>query len=207
MIHHRPQAFDEHFFRRGYLISSSSGADGNSIVLSLSLPLDDDKALGPVNYAPSALIRVDSAGKVVLTMPRLEMGEGASVRMLIADELEVRTDRVDIEYAPPKVGIIANAMLQVVLTGDLKANRATLRLLGEVSATARVMLIAAAAERWSVDARSCHAYEGEVIHTPTWRKLKYGELAIDAAYMPIPREIAPKAPRVEGRPDRQGESV
>jgi isoquinoline 1-oxidoreductase beta subunit len=82
-----------------------------------------------------------------------------------------------------------------------------LRLLGEVSATARVMLIAAAAERWSVDARSCHAYEGEVIHTPTWRKLKYGELAIDAAYMPIPREIAPKAPRVEGRPDRQGESV
>jgi isoquinoline 1-oxidoreductase subunit beta len=198
VIHHRPQAFDEDFFRRGYLISC--GTVGNGMVLSLSLPLDDDKARWRVNSAPSAFIRIDSAGKIVLTMPRLDLGRGASVRMLIADELEVATDRVDIEYAPPKVGIGADAM--VAPTGDLKANRTPLKLLGEVSATARVMLIAAAATRWGVDAGSCQAYEGEVIHTPTWRKLEYGELAIDAAYMPIPRQIALKAPWLESHLDR-----
>ena len=74
-----------------------------------------------------------------------------------------------------------------------------MKLLGEAGATARVMLIAAAAERWGVDARSCHAHDGEVIHTPTWRKLRYGELAIDAAYMPIPNEVELKAPRAESR--------
>jgi isoquinoline 1-oxidoreductase subunit beta len=200
MIHHRHQAFDEDFFRRGYLISCSAACNG--MVLSLSLPLDDDEVQWCVNSAPSAFIRIDSAGNIVLTMPRLDLGGGASVRMLIADELEVTTDRVDIEYAPPKEEISANAV--VVPSGDLKASRDPLRLLGEVSATARVMLIAAAAKRWGVDAESCHAYEGEVIHTPTWRKLKYGELATDAAYMPIPRQIVLKAPRVESRLDRPG---
>jgi isoquinoline 1-oxidoreductase subunit beta len=202
MIHHRPQAFDEDFFRRGCLISCS--AVGSDMVLSLRLPLDDDQAQWRVNSAPSALIRIDSAAKIVLTMPRLDLGEGGSVRMLIADELEVAADRVDIEYAPPKGEIGVNTMLQVVPTGDLKADRAPLKLIAEMSATARVMLIAAAAKRWGVDVESCHAHEGEVIHTPTWRKLKYGELATDAAYMSIPRQIALKAPRVENRLERRG---
>ena len=126
---------------------------------------------------------------------RLEIGQGTSVRMLIAKELEVVPNQVDLECAPPKERFSANAPLQALPTGNLNTIRGALRLLREVSATARVMLIAAAARRWGIDARLCHAYEGEVIHTPTWRKLKYGELAIDAAHMPIPREIALKGSR------------
>ena len=83
---------------------------------------------------------------------------------------------------------------------DNSAISSALKLLGEAAAMARVMLIATAAERWGADARSCHAHEGEVIHTPTWRKLKYGELAVDAAYMPIPK-VQLKAPRAESRQD------
>ena len=96
-------------------------------------------------------------------------------------------NRVDLECASPKEGFSADAPLQALPTGNLNTIRGALRLLREASATARVMLIAAAAGRWGVDARSCHACEGEVVHAPTWRKLKYGEMAIDAAHMPIPR--------------------
>ncbi len=127
--------------------------------------------------------------------------------MLIAEELEIVPNRLDLEYAPPKEGFSANAMLHVLSIGNSNTIRATLKRLGEVGATARVMLVAAAARRWDVDARSCHACEGEVIHTPTWRKLKYGELVIDAAHMPIPKGIALKGSRAESRLDRPGECV
>jgi isoquinoline 1-oxidoreductase subunit beta len=196
MIHHRAEAFEHHFFRRSCRISSD--AIRGSMVLSLSLSLGEGN-VGPENSAPNAFIRIDSAGKVVLTMPRLEMGRGTSVRLLIAEELEVAPSQVDLEYAPPEEAFGGNAMLQELSTGHSNFIRRILRLLGEASATARVMLIAAAARRWGVDVRLCHAYEGEVIHAATWRTLKYGELAVDAANMPIPREIALKEPRAERR--------
>jgi isoquinoline 1-oxidoreductase beta subunit len=202
MIHHRPQAFDHDFFRRSHVVSN--GAVGSSMVLSLSLPLDEGNAGDPENSAPNAFIRIDSVGRVVLGMPRLESGQGESVRMLIAEELEVALNRVDLEHALPKRGFSGNAMSQVPPTSDWNAIR-TLKLLRHVSAIARMTLITAAAKRWGIDASSCHAHEGEVRHAPTSRKLKYGELAIDAACMPIPREIALKAPRVESGLDRRGD--
>jgi isoquinoline 1-oxidoreductase subunit beta len=205
MIHHRPQTVDRDFIRPGYLITSA--AVGNSMVLSLSLPLEEWNAVGAGSFAPNAFIRVDSAGKVVLTVPRLEMGRGASLQMLIAGELEVAPDRVDLDDAPPEQAFSADAVLQVLPSGGLNAIRDTFKLLAEVAAAARMMLIAAAARRWDVDARLCHAYEGQVIHTPTWRKFRYGELVVDAASMPIPKRIALKAPRAESRLGQRGESV
>jgi isoquinoline 1-oxidoreductase beta subunit len=205
MIHHRPQTLDCDFVRPSYLIGSA--AVGDSMVLSLSLPLEKENVGGTERFAPNAFIRIDNAGKVVLTMPRLEMGRGTSVRMLIAGELEVVPNQVDLEYAPLEEGFSAGAVLQVLPIGNSNATCGILKLLGEVGATARMMLIAAAARRWGVDGRSCHAYEGQVIHTPTWRKFKYGELAVEAAHMPIPKGIALKAPRAERRLDQPGESA
>jgi len=190
MIHHRPQAFGHDFFPRSYLISSS--AVGSSMVLALSLLLAEASAGGAESSAPGACIRIDSEGKVLLTMPRPEIGPVTSVRTSIAGELEVVPSQVDLEYAPLNEGLSADATLQMLPTCNSNAIHGSLKLLRTVSATARLMLIAAAAKRWVVDVRSCHAYEGQIIHTPTWRKLKYGELAIDAAHMPIPKEIALK---------------
>jgi isoquinoline 1-oxidoreductase subunit beta len=196
MIHHRPQAFDNSVFRRSYLISSS--AVGSSMMLSLNLPLEEGNAGGHEKSAPNVFIRIDNAGRVVLVMPRLEMAQGASVRRLIAEELEVAPNEIDLEYAPPKDGSSPNTILQVLPTGHSNGICGTLTLLRKASATARVMLIAAAAGRWGVDARSCHACEGEVVHAPTWRKIKYGKLALDAVYVPIPKEITLKGPLAEG---------
>ena len=199
MIHHRPQGFDDHLFRRSYLIGCA--AVGGSMVLNLSLPLGAGNTGSIEGSTRNALIRIDGDGKVFLTIPYLGTGQGIyiSIPMLIAEELEVALDRIHLEHAPPKRGFAANDISDAQAIDNSTAPRSALKLLGEAGATARVMLIAAAAERWGVDARSCHAHDGEVIHTPTWRKLRYGELAIDAAYMPIPNEVELKAPRAESR--------
>jgi len=119
--------------------------------------------------------------------------------MLIAEETEVALDQVHLEHTLPREGFAANEMSGAQAIDNSKAIRRALKLLGEAAATARVMLVATAAGRWGVDARSCHAHEGEVVHTPTWRKLRYGELAIDAAYMPVPKLAELKAPPAERR--------
>ena len=73
------------------------------------------------------------------------------------------------------------------LVGPLEALR-------EAGATARTMLVAAAAKRWGVDANSCSAQDGEVIHVSTGRRLKYGGLAAEAAKIPVPGNVALKSP-------------
>src|SRR5262249_54309668 len=79
-------------------------------------------------------------------------------------------------------------------TGDSTAIRAAWQPLREAGAAARSMLVAAAAKRWNVDPASCRAQGGEVIHAPTGRRLKYGELAAAAARMPLPDKVALKRP-------------
>ena len=198
MIHHRPQGFDDPRFGRRCLICSD--AVGGSLVFSLSLPSGESNT---GVFAQNALLRIDGDGKVFLTIPDLGAGQGpeTSIPTLIAEELEVPLNRVHLEHAPPKEKFAVNEMLGAPAFDDPRALRSALRLFGEAGATARLMLIAAGARRWGTDARSFHAHEGEVIHTLTWRKLRYGELAIDAAYLPIPNEVKLKAPLAESRLD------
>jgi isoquinoline 1-oxidoreductase beta subunit len=207
MIHHRPQGLDHPLFQRSSLISSV--AVGGDMVLSLRLPLGSGNTGLAESYTRNASIRIDRDGEVFLTMPHLRTRQDiyTSVFMLIAERLKVSVNHVYVEHPLPKEGFVANEMLDVQATGSSEAIRGALRLLGEAGATARVMLIAAAAERWDTNPRSCHAHEGEVIHTTTWRKLKYGELTIDAAYRPIPKEIELESLREEGCLERAGETV
>jgi isoquinoline 1-oxidoreductase beta subunit len=196
MIHHRIASDTSYanLSRRNFLINS--GVAGGGLVLSLSLPFGQGKAVGTDSFAPNAFIRIGTDGQIVLTMPYVEMGQGTytSITMLIAEELEVGLKQVRLEHAPPNEKLYANPMLGIQATGNSNAIRGAWKPLREAGATARVMLIAAAAKRWGVDTRSCHAQEGEVIHTSTWRKLKYGELAADAAQMPVPTNVVLKKP-------------
>jgi isoquinoline 1-oxidoreductase subunit beta len=207
MIHHRPQGFDHHSFRPSCLIGSAAFAGG--IVLSLSLPLGEGRAGSTKSTTPNAFIRIDGDGKVFLTMPCRGMARCvyASIATLIAEELEVALNQVQLEHAPPKGGFAANETLDAQSIDDPNGTSRALKLLGEAAATARVMLIAAAAKCWGVDVRSCHTHEGQVIHAPTWRKLGYGRLAIDAAYLPIPKQVEPKVTRAESRLDQFGASA
>jgi isoquinoline 1-oxidoreductase beta subunit len=147
-------------------------------------------------FTPNAFIRIGSDGQVVMTMPYVEMGQGTytSIPMLMAEELEVDLKQVRLEHAPPNEKLYANPLLGVQATGNSNAVRGAWQPLRQAGATARVMLVAAAAKRWNVDPASCRAKSGEVIHAPTGRKIKYGELAVDAARMPVPENVALKRP-------------
>jgi isoquinoline 1-oxidoreductase beta subunit len=148
-------------------------------------------------FTPNAFIRIGSDGQIVLTMPYVEMGQGTytSIPMLIAEELEVDLKQVRVEHAPPNEKLYGNPLLGgIQATGNSNAVRASWQPLRQAGATARTMLVSAAAKRWNVDPASCRAQSGEVRHAPTGRRLKYGELAADAARMPVPENVVLKRP-------------
>jgi len=111
-----------------------------------------------------------------------------------AEELEVELKQVQLEHAPPNEKLYANPLLGVQATGNSNAIRGAWKPLREAGATARTMLVSAAAKRWNVDPASCRAQSGEVLHAPTGRRIKYGELAADAARMPVPDNVVLKRP-------------
>jgi isoquinoline 1-oxidoreductase beta subunit len=197
---------DTNLSRRSFL--ASSVAIGGGLMLSLSLPFGRIEAAQSGGFAPNAFIRIDIDGQVVLIMPYVEMGQGTytSIPMLIAEELEVNLKQVRLEHAPPNEKLYANPMLGVQATGNSNAMRGAWKPLREAGAAARIMLVAAAAKRWGVEPESCRARDGEVSHAPTGRSLKYGELAADAAHMPVPENVALKRPeefRLIGMPAKR----
>ena len=179
--------------RRRFL--SASAAMGGGLLIgfvtrpSLGASAPAESAAG--GFVPNAFIRIGSDGQVVLTMPYVEMGQGTytSIPMLIAEELEVDLQQVRLEHAPPDEKLYANPLLGVQATGNSNAIRGSWQSLRQAGATARTMLVATAAKRWDVDPASCRAQNGEVRHEATGRRIKYGELAVDAARMPVPEKV------------------
>jgi len=148
-------------------------------------------------FAPNAFVRVGRDGRVTLVMPAVEMGQGTytSLPMLVAEELEVGLDQVVLEHAPPNDTLYANPMFHVQETGASSSVRAFAQPMRHAGATARAMLVAAAAARWQVDPASCRAEHGTVTHPPTRRSLGYGALADDAAKLPVPDNVPLKDPK------------
>jgi isoquinoline 1-oxidoreductase beta subunit len=141
-------------------------------------------------------------------MPVIEMGQGTytSIPMLIAEELEVDVDTVAIEHSPPDDKIYVNPLIGIQMTGGSTSIRGTYIPLRRAGATARVMLVSAAAQRWNVDPSTCHAEKGVVVHGPTGRKLGYGKLVDAAAKLPVPEKVAIKEPadfKLIGTPHRR----
>jgi isoquinoline 1-oxidoreductase subunit beta len=186
---------DRALSRRKFL--QVGAAAGGGLILSFRLPLARDAAEAADAFVPNAFIRIERDGQIVLTMPYVEMGQGTytSIPMLIAEELEVDLSQVRTEHAPPNEKLYANPLFGVQATGNSNAVRGAWQPLRQAGAVARTMLIAAAAKRWNVDPSSCRAQSGEVLHAPTAKRLTYGELATDAAQMPVPQSVALKQPK------------
>ncbi|MGE5841362.1 MAG: molybdopterin cofactor-binding domain-containing protein, partial [Deltaproteobacteria bacterium] len=145
-------------------------------------------------FSPNAFIRIGRDGAVTLIVNKSEMGQGVytSLPMLIAEELEcdwksirLKPAPVDPAYNHPQWGVQG--------TGGSTSVRSEWERLSNAGATAREMLIAAAAKTWKVNPASCRAEKGRVIHE-SGKTLTYGELAEKAAEMPIPKEVKTKRP-------------
>jgi isoquinoline 1-oxidoreductase beta subunit len=195
--------------RRRFL--RAAAAVGGGLTLSFQLPFAGRGAVvaDADGFVPNAFIRIGADGLVVLTMPYVEMGQGTytSIPMLIAEELEVDLSQVRLEHAPPDEKRYGNPLLGgLQATGNSNAVRASWQPLRQAGASARTMLIAAAAQRWNVSPASCRAQRGEVLHAPTGRRATYGQLAVDAAHMSIPDSVTLKRPedfKLIGKPAKR----
>ncbi|MGH8578187.1 MAG: molybdopterin cofactor-binding domain-containing protein, partial [Gammaproteobacteria bacterium] len=186
--------------RRVFL--KASAAAGGGLLLSFSLPalMRNAEAAGTPTastFAPNAFIRIDRQGRVTLVVHQVEMGQGTytSLPMLLAEELEVDLAQVQLEHAPPDDKLYANPLIGFQATGGSTSVRGAWEPLRRAGAAARIMLTSAAAQTWKVDAGSCRAEKGEVIHVPTGRKLHYGALVDKAATLPVPDQVALKDPK------------
>src|SRR6266704_4763235 len=149
-------------------------------------------AAGPTPaFAPNAFIRIGSDGQVTLIMNQVEMGQGTytSMPMLLAEELEVGLDQVQLEHAPPNDKLYANPFFGDQETGGSSSVRGFYEPLRRAGATARTILVAAAAQTWDVDPASCRAKRGVVTHARTGRTLTYGARADRAAKLPVPEKV------------------
>jgi isoquinoline 1-oxidoreductase subunit beta len=175
--------------RRGFL--KSSGALSGALVIGFQLPAANAQKTASPNVA-NAWVKVDNKGGVTLICHRSEMGQGVytSMPMLVAEELEVPLSAVKIEMAP-SAPVYINAMLGGQITGGSTSVRDAWMKLREAGASARTVLVGAAADTWKVPASECTATNGMVMHK-SGKKLAYGALVGKAATMKMPEKVALK---------------
>lgn len=179
-----------------------SAVAGGGLLLSFILPrrIWSSESAGATTaevFAPNAFVRLDRDGRVTLIMPYVEMGQGTytSIPMLIAEEMEVDLAQVTLEAAPPDERHYANSIFHIQATGGSTSVRAAWEPLRRAGATARTMLVSAAAQEWEVTPKSCRAEKGEVIHAASGRRLTYGALVDKVAALPAPADVVLKAPK------------
>ena len=133
-------------------------------------------------------IRIAKDGTVTILIGSSEMGQGAmsGLAQILAEDLMVDWSQVRAEHAPANAAF-ANPLFHFQLTGGSSSIRGYYATLRKAGATAREMLIAAAAKKWHVDPSACRASNGTVIG-PTGRTIGYGKLAAKAAKMPVPSD-------------------
>jgi isoquinoline 1-oxidoreductase subunit beta len=192
--------------RRGFLMVSA--AAGGGLLLGIALPGGMAHAAVAPRTAlqPNAFIRITRDGKVTLVMHKAEMGQGVftALAQLLAEELEVAMSEVVLEQAPPddqRYGEPLFGGLQ--MTGGSTSIRSAWVPLRQAGATARELLVQAAAKTWRVPAAGLVARDGKVFEPSSGRVLSYGALVDVAATLPVPQDVALKAPRdfrVIGKP-------
>lgn len=145
-------------------------------------PLDETKKL-PVD----AWVRIAPDNKVTIVVSQAEMGQGimSTLPAVLAEELGADWDHVQLETSGVNAAY-RNPRINFQFTGNSESTMSFFELMRQVGASAREMLIAAAADKWHVDPSSCYAEKGTVIHRKSGRKLTFGALAEAAKRKAIP---------------------
>ncbi len=181
--------------RRAFLQVTAAGA---AFTMGISLGAcrgETPPAAGDGVFAPDAWIRIAADGHVTVVVDRSEMGQGVSTAlpMLVAEELDADWSRVRYEFAPANRAY-DNPLIGAQITGGSTSVRAAWGPLREAAATARAMLVAAAAAEWGVPAAECRTESSQVIHDASGRRLDYGALALAAARLTPPDHVPLKSP-------------
>ena len=173
--------------RRSFL---KAGAGG--LLLGFTLPSTRLEAQASGAARLNAYIHVGSDDVVTLFIHMAEMGQGTvtSLSMLLAEELECDWNKIRTEF--PGVDKAFGPLQGVFGSRSIRTSWEPLRKAG---ASAREMLVSAAAKQWGVDKAQCRAENGSVVNTATNARLSYGALANAAAQVPVPSKVALKDPK------------
>lgn len=194
--------------RRGFLKASAWA--GGGLLIGFTMPGARSFAASAIgSFQPNAFIRIDRTGAVTLVMHKAEMGQGVftAIPQLIAEELEVPLEHVRLEQAGPDDARYGEPLFGgLQMTGGSTSVRGAWIPLRQAGATARAMLVNAAAKRWGVSSNGLQARDGRVTDPASGKSIGYGALVDTAAALPVPREVALKQPgtfRVIGKPVRR----
>jgi isoquinoline 1-oxidoreductase subunit beta len=191
--------------RRAFVIGTASVGAG--LALGLDLPFGGPTVVRAADGSPEVnawvVIRPDDT--VVIRIARSEMGQGTltGLAQLVAEELECDWSKVTTEYPSPGQSVARKRVWGEFSTGGSRGIRTSQDYVRKGGATARMMLIQAAANEWKVPASECTAANSVITHTPSGKTMTYGKIAEAAATLAPPADVKLKDPKdwkIAGKP-------
>ncbi|MCA1374109.1 MULTISPECIES: molybdopterin cofactor-binding domain-containing protein [unclassified Bradyrhizobium] len=183
--------------RRAFVIGTA--AVGAGLAIGLDLPFGGPAVVRAADGSPEigAWVVVRPDDTVVIRIARSEMGQGSltGLAQLVAEELECDWTKVTTEYPTPGQSVARKRVWGDFSTGGSRGIRSSQDYVRKGGATARVMLIQAAADAWKVPASECRAQNSVITHTPSGRTTTYGKVAEAAAKLTPPADVKLKDPK------------
>src|SRR5205809_2295084 len=188
---------DLHLNRRSFLSITAAAAGGLLVSPHLDLTAtaqEGNQAPPPKVYPPDAFVHIRPDGKILITVNRLEFGQGVqtSLPMILTDEMDADWSQVVAELAPA-ADVYKDPLYGIQLVGGSGSIARSFQQYRELGAKTRAMLVAAAADRWHVAPDQCRT-EASVVHGPAGQSATYAELASEAARQPVPTNVRLKNP-------------
>jgi isoquinoline 1-oxidoreductase beta subunit len=195
--------------RRGFLKASALATGGLMVAIYFDHPVGAQQEPPPAIYPPDAFVKIQPNGRIVITVNRLEVGQGVqtALPMILADELDADWSQVTGDLAPAGE-LYKDPVIGIQMIGGSCSIPDSFQQYRELGARTRAMLIATAADRWGVAPDQCRT-EDSVVYGPGNRSARYAELAEDAARRPVPAVVQLKSAsqfRLIGKPTRRLDS-
>jgi len=177
--------------RRRFLLGVTAVA-GGGLALSWLTRQKDSLAESPDVLEPNAFLQITPDGRCIFQLDKVEMGQGTMTGLLtlVAEELDLDPAHFEVRFAP----VMSTFQRPMQMTGQSRSTVDSWEILRETGATARAMLMMAAAERWSVPQEELQTDNGRVIHQASGSSAVYAELAADAARLSPPFFVSLKDP-------------
>ena len=189
--------------RRRFVIGGAGAAGG--LALGMHLPFASEAGAQEATPEINAWVVVKPDDTVVIRIARSEMGQGTltGLAQLVAEELEADWSKVTTEYPTPGRNLARNRVWRNFSTGGSRGIRESHDYVRQGGAAARTMLVRAAADAWGVPPSECRAMTGTVVHEPSGRRVRYGQVAGAASKLAVPADVPLKDPRtwtIAGKP-------
>src|SRR5436189_2511082 len=154
------------------------------------------EALAPAAFAPNAFVRINTDNTVTVLIKHIEFGQGpfTGLSTLVAEELDADWSQIRAVHAPSNPELYKNLLFGVQGTGGSSAIANSYEQMRRAGATARAMLVEAAAKAWNVPAAEITVERGVLRHARTKREGRFGQFTEAAARLPVPSDVKLKDP-------------